>query len=74
MTELRTNEWLTKFFEKQIGRNVEVYVDDIVIKTSAGRSHLEELREIFDTLSKYTLKMNPSKCSLSCTQESFLAS
>lgn len=37
-------------FEKQRGRNVEVYVDDMVIKTSAGKSHLEDLKETFDTL------------------------
>src|SRR5664279_715810 len=47
---------------KQIGKNVQVYVDDIVAKTKDGATLLDDLRETFDALNKYQIKLNPMKC------------
>ena len=49
-------------FKKQIGRNVEVYVDDMLVKSRKEEDHLDDLRETFDTLRQYHMKLNPSKC------------
>jgi hypothetical protein len=49
--------------KEQIGRNVEVYVDDIVIKSAKGNSLLNDLRETFANLDRYSIKLNPKKCS-----------
>ena len=46
----------------QIGRNVQVYVDDIVIKTYSACTLLDDLRETFAALKKYRIKLNPKKC------------
>src|SRR4051794_25013048 len=46
----------------QIGRNVQVYVDDIVIKTYNANTLLDDLRETFAALNKYIIKLNPKKC------------
>ena len=46
----------------QIGRNVQVYVDDIVIKTYKASTLLEDLRETFGALNHYRIKLNPKKC------------
>src|SRR3954469_13065473 len=46
----------------QIGRNVQVYVDDIVIKTKEARTLIDDLREMFDNLDRYKIKLNPEKC------------
>ena len=46
----------------QIGRNVQVYVDDIVIKTREARTLIDDLRETFDNLDRYRIKLNPEKC------------
>ena len=46
----------------QIGRNVEVYVDDIVIKSAEGSSLLADLAETFQSLRSYNIKLNPEKC------------
>ena len=46
----------------QIGRNVQVYVDDIVIKTWDGATLLDDLRETFAALKRYSIKLNPTKC------------
>src|ERR1044072_3088088 len=48
--------------KEQIGRNVQVYVDDIVIKTYSANMLLEDLRETFAALNKYRIKLNPKKC------------
>lgn len=47
---------IDKVFESQIGRNIEVYIDDMVIKTPKGQSHFDDLEETFQTLTKYQLK------------------
>ncbi|KAK1617701.1 hypothetical protein QYE76_023218 [Lolium multiflorum] len=47
---------------EQIGRNIEVYIDDIVVKTKHAATLIDDLRETFDNLDKYKIKMNPKKC------------
>ena len=49
-------------FCPQIGRNVEVYVDDMLVKSLDKGKHLDNLQETFDTLRRYNMKLNPSKC------------
>ena len=49
-------------FRLQIGRNVEVYVDDMLVKSQDEGKHLDDLQETFDTLRQYHMKLNPSKC------------
>ena len=46
----------------QIGRNIEVYVDDIVIKSAEGNNLLADLAETFQSLRTYNIKLNPEKC------------
>ena len=47
---------------KQIGKNIQVYVDDIVIMTRVEDTLLADIREAFDSLNRYSIKLNPSKC------------
>ena len=49
-------------FRPQIGQNVEVYVDDMLVKSLDEKKHLDNLQETFDTLRRYNMKLNPSKC------------
>ena len=49
-------------FRSQIERNVEVYVDDMLVKSLEEEKHLDDLQETFDTLRRYNMKLNPSKC------------
>src|SRR3954462_13047487 len=46
----------------QIGRNVEVYVDDIVVKSAKGSSLLADFAETFQSLRAYNIRLNPAKC------------
>ena len=62
---------VNKVFEGQIGRNVEAYVDDMVIKTKEG-THAKDLAETFENLRAHQMKLNPSKCVFGVTAGKFL--
>ena len=61
-----------QMFSKQIGRNMEVYVDDILVKSKEAKTHLEDLQETFDTLRRYRMKLNPMKCVFGVLSGKFL--
>jgi hypothetical protein len=54
---------IQNFLGSQIGRNIQVYIDDMVITTRKEESLIANLRETFDNLDRYKLKLNPTKCS-----------
>jgi len=59
-------------FSHQIGRNVEVYIDDILVKSKDEANHLDDLKETFSTLRKYNMKLNPAKCVFAVISGKFL--
>ena len=59
-------------FAQQIGRNVQVYIDDMLVKSQREEDHLDDLWETFDTLRSYNMKLNPSKCAFEVTVGKFL--
>ena len=59
-------------FRPQIGRNVEVYVDDMLVKSQDEEKHLDDLQETFDTLKQYNMRLNPSKCAFGVSSGKFL--
>ena len=63
---------MNRIFSQQIGRNVKVYVDDILVKTNDEIDHLDNLRETFNTLRKYKMKLNPMKCVFTVSSGKFL--
>jgi hypothetical protein len=46
----------------QMSRNIEAYIDDIVVKTRVMNTLVQDLQETFDNLRKIDLKLNPKKC------------
>ena len=52
---------MNKMFAHQIGRNVQVYVDNMLVKSQPEDDHLDDLKETFDTLHSYNMKLNLSK-------------
>ena len=63
---------MNKMFAHQIGRNVQVYVDDMLVKSLRENDDLNDLQETFDTLRLYNMKLNPSKCVFGVTAGKFL--
>ena len=64
---------ITRMFEPQLGKNIEVYIDDMVVKSKVVFEHVGDLRSIFEILSKHKLRLNASKCFLGWDQASFWA-
>ena len=59
-------------FYPQIGRNVEVYVDDMLVKSLDEETHLDDFQETFDMFRRYNMKLNPSKCAFGVSLGKFL--
>ncbi|XP_070005798.1 uncharacterized protein [Nicotiana sylvestris] len=55
---------MTTIFHDMIHKEIEVYVDDVIIKCKRTAGHIEYLRKFFDRLRRYNLKLNPTKCAL----------
>nr|GEX86806.1 reverse transcriptase domain-containing protein [Tanacetum cinerariifolium] len=63
---------MDKAFEGQIGRNIEVYVDDLVVKSYTEAEMMRDIEETFCTLRKVNMKLNPKKCSFGLAEGVFL--
>ena len=63
---------MNKMFIHQIRRNVQVYVDDMLVKSLHENDHLNNLRETFNTLHSYNMKLYPNKCVFGVTVGKFL--
>ena len=48
--------------DQQIGRNIEAYIDDVVVKSKTTDNLIADLEETFANLKRYRWKLNPSKC------------
>ncbi|GJX94881.1 reverse transcriptase domain-containing protein [Tanacetum coccineum] len=59
-------------FQNQIGRNLEAYVDDMVIKSKEETSLLADIAETFEGLKTINMKLNPKKCSFGVEEGKFL--
>nr|KYP57235.1 Transposon Ty3-G Gag-Pol polyprotein [Cajanus cajan] len=53
---------MDKVFHHQIGRNMEVYVDDMVVKTISATDHATDLAEVFAQIRRHNMRLNPEKC------------
>ena len=63
---------VTKMFESQLGKNVDVYIDDMVVKSKLVSEHLADLSNIFEILRRHKLCLNASKCSFGVRLGKFL--
>ncbi|XP_052734193.1 uncharacterized protein LOC108339372 [Vigna angularis] len=63
---------MDKIFHHQIGRCMDVYVDDMVVRSHSMEQHLQDLKEVFGQLRRYSLRLNPSKCTFGVPAGKFL--
>ncbi|GKB28259.1 reverse transcriptase domain-containing protein [Tanacetum coccineum] len=61
-----------KAFQKQSGQNLEVYVDDLVIKRRTKQEIIRDIEETFKTLREINMKLNPKKCTFEMREGMFL--
>ena len=53
---------MTRMFEPQLGKSIEVYIDNMVIKSKVVSEHMRDLKVIFGILREHKLHLNASKC------------
>jgi len=63
---------VNRMFENQLGRTMEVYIDDMLVKSTQAADHIAHLRQCFEVLNKYNMKLNPAKCTFGVTSGEFL--
>uniref|UniRef100_A0A2N9IY34 Uncharacterized protein n=1 Tax=Fagus sylvatica TaxID=28930 RepID=A0A2N9IY34_FAGSY len=63
---------VTKMFSELLGKTVEVYIDDMVVKSVKGTNHIEDLEQVFGILRRHNLKLNASKCAFGVGSRKFL--
>ena len=63
---------VNRMFQKQIGTTMEVYIDDMLVKSIMDELHIAHLSEAFQILREYNMKLNPAKCGFGVSAEKFL--
>ena len=63
---------MTKMFEPQLGKSIEVYINDMVVKSKVVFEHMGDLGNIFEILRKHKLCLNASKCFFGVGSSKFL--
>ena len=63
---------MTRMLQDKIGRTVEVYIDDIVVKSKQEGRHIEDLQGTFEVLRQHKLRLNAEKCVFSVGAGKFL--
>jgi len=64
--------FVNKIFALQIGKTMEVYIDDMLVKSMEEKDHITHLRECFKQLNLYNVKLNPAKCRFRVRSGEFL--
>ena len=63
---------VNRMFQKQIGTTMEVYIDDMLVKSTTAELHIAHLSEAFQILRNYNMKLNPAKCAFGVSAGKFL--
>ena len=63
---------VNRMFQKQIGTTMEVYIDDMLVKSTTAELHVDHLSEAFQILRNYKMKLNPTKCAFGVSAGKFL--
>jgi len=64
--------FMDNMFKGMIGRNLEVYVDDLVVKSNSVEQHIKDLAEVFTMLNNNNMRLNPEKCVFGVDDGKFL--
>ncbi|URE23743.1 Retrotransposon protein [Musa troglodytarum] len=67
-----SDRMVNKVFKSQLGRNMEVYVDDMIVKSKSTATHLTDLAETFRSLRRFNMCLNPAKCAFGVSSGKFL--
>jgi len=64
---------MDQVFKHQIGRNVKVYMNDMVVKTYCMAQDVANLEEVFGEIHKFDMRLNPEKCTFKANPDKCMA-
>ena len=64
---------VNRMFQKHIGASMEVYIDDMLVKSIKAKLHINHLAELFQVLKDYKMKLNPTKCAFEVSVGKFFS-
>lgn len=64
---------VNRMYEDKIGRSMEIYVDNMLVKSRKSNDHIDDLAKMFSVLQNYGIKLNPLKCSFEIASRKFLS-
>lgn len=64
---------ITMIFYPHLEEIIEVYIDDMLVKSLKAEQHLKHLEKTVELLEKYTMKFNPAKCCSGISSKKFLS-
>jgi len=68
-----TYQWMmTRMFRNKIGRTIEMYIDDMVVKSKQEMQHIDDLKGVFEVLRRHKLCLNADKCAFGVGDGKFL--
>lgn len=71
-TDVTYQMLVNRKLKEQIGKTMEVYVDDMLVKSIKANDHVSQLKDMFVKLREYQLKLNPMKCAFGVASVKFL--
>ena len=63
---------VNKMFAERLGATMEVYIDEMLVKSQKAADHIDHLKDCFFILNKYGMKLYPTKCTFGVTSSEFL--
>lgn len=63
---------VTKMFREENGKSMEVYVNDMLVKSKKDADHISDLGKTFEIIIHYKMKLNVAKCTFSVISSKFL--
>ena len=63
---------VNRMFSEQLGKTMEVYIDDMLVKSLHAEDHVSHLEECFERLNLHNMKLNRAKCRLAVVSGEFL--
>ena len=67
-----TCQRMNALFHGILGHHMEVYIDDIMVKSKRANEHVEHLKKSFERMGHHQLKLNPLKCAFGVSARNFL--
>lgn len=69
--EATFQQLVNKMFSNFLRETIDIYIDDMLVKSLCVVDHVQHLRQAFNVLDSYQMKLNPKKCTFEVSSGEF---